>query len=102
MKNTFGDIPDFPTKKYFPMARNLMTTLYESGWDYLKMALTETVYNFQDIVNIRLDDAIQTSKLILDGKLGIPPELVFTFSLFVPVLGIRSDLQQGTNVLLFG
>ncbi|MBD3228405.1 MAG: hypothetical protein GF329_09470 [Candidatus Lokiarchaeota archaeon] len=102
MKNTYGDIPDFPTKKYFPMSRNLMITLYQSGWEYLKMALTETVLNFKDIVNVRLDDSINTSKDIMEDKMNIPPELVFTFSLFVPVLGIRSDLQQGTNVLLFG
>lgn len=102
MKNTYGDIPDFPTKRYFPMARNLMTTLYESGWEYLKMALTETVLNFKDIINVRMDDAIDTSKKIIDNKIEIPPELVFTYSLFVPVLGVRSDLQQGTNVLLFG
>ena len=102
MKKTYGDIPDFPTKKYFPICRNIMTTLYESGWEYLKMALTETLINFKDIVKIRLDDSIQTAKQIQDGKITIPPENVFTFSLFVPVLGIRADLQQGTNVLLFG
>ncbi|MHA1271312.1 MAG: hypothetical protein ACTSPY_16080 [Candidatus Helarchaeota archaeon] len=101
MKNTYGDIPDFPTKKYLPMARNLMNTLYESGWEYLKMAMTETIYNFYDIVKIRLDDAIETSKKILDGELR-NPENIFTFSLFIPVISIRTDLQQGTNVLLFG
>jgi len=69
MKNTYGDIPDIPTKKYFPMARNLMLTLYESGWEYLKMAMTETILHFYDIVKIRLDDAIQTSKMILEGKI---------------------------------
>ncbi|MHA1230107.1 MAG: hypothetical protein ACTSRP_05345 [Candidatus Helarchaeota archaeon] len=101
MKHTYGDIPDFPTKKYFPMTRNLMITLYESGWEYLRMAMTETIYNFYDIVKIRLEEAIQTSKDILDGKIDFH-NLIFTYSLFVPVISIRTDLQQGTNVLLFG
>lgn len=83
------------------MARNLMRTLYESGWDYLRMAMEETIKNFYDIVKIRLNTAIQTSKLIVEGKLD-NYDKIFTFSLGVPVITIRSDLQQGTSVLLFG
>ncbi|MBD3227105.1 MAG: hypothetical protein GF329_02870 [Candidatus Lokiarchaeota archaeon] len=101
MKNTYGDIPDFPTKKYFPMSRNLIKTLRSSGWEYLKMAMTETILNFYDIVKIRLDDAIQTAKNIMEEKIK-NPEKTFSFSLAIPIIAIRTDLQQGTNVLLFG
>ncbi|MHA1832343.1 MAG: hypothetical protein ACTSWR_12475, partial [Candidatus Helarchaeota archaeon] len=101
MKNTYGDIPDFKTKKYFPMARNLMRTLYESGWEYLKMAMRETVQDFYEIVKIRLEDAIQTSKEITNGNIKFSDQ-IFSYSLAIPIILIRTDLQQGTNVLLFG
>jgi lambda repressor-like predicted transcriptional regulator len=52
-------------------------------------------------VKLRLDEAIQTSKQLLDGKLP-HADKTFAYSFFPPVICIRSDLQQGTTVLLYG
>jgi hypothetical protein len=102
MPYTYGDIKDnVKTKSYFPMNRNLMMVLRELGWDYLEMALTETIRNFYDIVRLRLDEAIQTSKMVLDGKLP-NADKIFSYYFFPPVICIRSDLQQGTTTLLYG
>ncbi len=102
MPYTYGDIKDtVKTKAFFPLNRNLMMVHGELGWDYLEMALTETVQNFYDIVKLRLDEAIQTSKQLLDGKLP-NADSIFCYSFFPPVLCIRSDLQQGTTTLLYG
>jgi len=102
MPYTYGDIKDtIKTKVYFPMNRNLMMVHREMGWDYMEMALTETIRNFYDIVKLRLDEAIQTSKLVLEGKLE-NADKIFCYYFFPPVICIRSDLQQGTTTLLYG
>lgn len=102
MPYTYGDIKEtVKTKPFFPMNRNLMMVHGALGWDYMEMALTETIQNFYDIVKLRLDEAIQTSKLLLDGKLPNATN-VFSYYFFPPVICIRSDLQQGTTTLLYG
>ncbi len=102
MPYTYGDIKDtVKTKSYFPMNRNLMMVHRALGWGYMEMALTETIKNFYDIVKLRLDEAISTSKLLLDGKLP-NPDNIFSYYFFPPVICIRSDLQQGTTTLLYG
>ncbi len=102
MPYTYGDIEDsVKTKPYWALNQNLMMVHRALGWDYMKMALTETVSNFYDIVKLRLDEAIQTSKLLLDGRLP-NADKTFAYSFFPPVICIRSDLQQGTTVLLYG
>lgn len=78
-----------------------MMVLRALGWDYLERALTETIKNFYDIVKLRLDEAIQTSKMLLDSKLP-NPEKIFAYYFFPPIICIRSDLQQGTTTLLYG
>ena len=70
MPYSYGDIKEtVKTKSYFPMNRNLMMVHEAMGWDYMEMALSETIQNFYDIVRLRLEESIQTSKLLLDGKL---------------------------------
>ncbi|MHA1264404.1 MAG: hypothetical protein ACTSRS_04135 [Candidatus Helarchaeota archaeon] len=102
MPYTYGDIKETVlTKKYFPMNRNLMMVHYAMGWEYMEMALTETIQNFYEIVRLRLDESIQTSKLLLDGKLP-QADNIFSYYFFPPVICIRSDLQQGTTTLLYG
>lgn len=102
MPYTYGDIKEtVKTKSYFPMNRNLMMVHEAMGWDYMEMALTETIQNFYDIVRLRLEESIQTSKLLLDGKLPNANN-IFSYYFFPPVICIRSDLQQGTTTLLYG
>ncbi|NVM54344.1 MAG: hypothetical protein HWN66_11635 [Candidatus Helarchaeota archaeon] len=102
MPYMYGDIKDtVQTKPYFPMNRNLMEVHYALGWDYLQRALRETIRSFYDIVRLRLDEAIYTSKSVLEGKIA-HPDRVFCYYFFPPVICIRSDLQQGTTTLLYG
>ncbi|MHA1752511.1 MAG: hypothetical protein ACTSYZ_09090, partial [Candidatus Helarchaeota archaeon] len=65
------------------------------------MAMRETVQDFYEIVKIRLENAIQTSKEITNRNIKFSDQ-IFSCSLAIPIISIRTDLQQGTNVLLFG
>ncbi|MHA1301976.1 MAG: hypothetical protein ACTSO9_21380 [Candidatus Helarchaeota archaeon] len=102
-KFTYGDLPDdLVTKKLWTLGRHLWTVARELGYNYIveKMDLAVDKVTY-DAFKIRLDNAIQTAKAVIENKIK-NPERVPAFSLFPPGNIIRADLQQGSMKLLYG
>ncbi|MHA1311774.1 MAG: hypothetical protein ACTSWR_06960 [Candidatus Helarchaeota archaeon] len=101
---TYGDIPDsIRTKPFWPLGRTFWKLFQEYGinyWNKQKSTLigSEIVYK---LLKNRLNEAILTAKDVIDGKIK-KPWRVLTYTLFPPIVAIRSDTQQGTMRLLFG
>jgi hypothetical protein len=71
------------------------------GWEYSKKAMNIVFDEYYFIAKERLDEAVLTSKAIIDNNLK-DPDKIFTFFFFPVVFCIRSDLQTGTTKLLYG
>ncbi|MHA1231226.1 MAG: hypothetical protein ACTSRP_08300 [Candidatus Helarchaeota archaeon] len=101
---TYGDIPDsIRTKPFWPLGRIFWKLFQEYGlefWNNQRKALigSEIIYK---LIKERLNESIQTAKEVMEGKIK-KPWRVLTYTLFPPIVAIRSDTQQGTMRLLFG
>ena len=99
----YGDIPDSqPLKRYFPLNRTLWMMFRQCGWEHIAKGF-EIGTNFlgYEVFKYRLNEAIETAREILDGKIK-NPEKIIAFTLFPPGGFIRADLQQGSMKLLYG
>ncbi len=98
----YSDIPDtVRTKPYYPLGRHswrMFKKLGLTAYDEANAKLGEILY---PTFKRRLDESIMVAKKTIDGKLP-HPDKTFSYMLFPPVGGIRSDLQQGTMKLLYG
>ncbi len=100
---TYGDLPDsLIPKKLWTLGRHVWTVCKELGYDYIvekfDLAIDKVTY---DIFKLRLDNAIQTARAVMEGKVE-QADKTPAFSLFPPGNIIRSDLQQGSMKLLYG
>ncbi|NHI93474.1 MAG: hypothetical protein EAX96_13385 [Candidatus Lokiarchaeota archaeon] len=100
---TYGEITDdLVTKRFFPLSRHLWRVYKEIGYtfidDFLPDLSDALIY---DVAKLRLDDAIQSAKNIVDGN-NKYPEKTLTWSVIPPVLALRGDLAQGTMKLIYG
>ena len=100
---TYGEIDDnLVTKRFFPLSRHLWRVYKEIGYTFIDDFLPEIsdalIY---DVAKLRLDDAIQSAKNIVEG-VNKYPEQSLTWSVIPPVLALRGDLAQGTMKLIYG
>ncbi|MHA1232749.1 MAG: hypothetical protein ACTSRP_27430 [Candidatus Helarchaeota archaeon] len=102
MSHTFGEIEDsLRTKRYLPIARHVWRIHQEIGWQAWNEASASLRGVIEDIMRVRMNESIMTSKDLIDGKLT-EPEKIITYTIFPPAVLTRSDLQQGTMKLLHG
>jgi len=100
----YADIPDsIRTKPFWPIGRNIWRIFQQFGIDYWNKQResiigSEFVYK---LLKERLNESILTAKEVMEGKIE-KPWRVLTYTLFPPIVAIRSDTQQGTMLLLFG
>lgn len=102
MSHKFSEIPDeAETKLALPLYNHLWPLFRELGWemyDDSTKSLTDLVH---DLLKVRLDEAIMTSKKVIEQKLP-HPEKTMCFMLHPPIVPTRTDLMQGTMKLLYG
>ncbi|NHI91969.1 MAG: hypothetical protein EAX96_05660 [Candidatus Lokiarchaeota archaeon] len=98
----YNDIPDeVKVKQYVPLMPNIWQIFRELGWERTKQFIDECEEGVYDFFEERLNESIQTSKLVIEGKIK-EPEKVLSYILAVPSLTIRSDIVHGTQKLLIG
>ncbi|MHC1590460.1 MAG: hypothetical protein ACXQS8_00065, partial [Candidatus Helarchaeales archaeon] len=102
---SIGEIPeDVKNRNYFILGKQLFKCIKELGWDYYRNKAHDAVLNSEliyDLLKERLSESIWTAKDVIEGKIK-KPWRILTYTLFPPVVAIRSDAQQGTMKLLFG
>ncbi|NHI92882.1 MAG: hypothetical protein EAX96_10305 [Candidatus Lokiarchaeota archaeon] len=102
----YGDIPErFVMKEYYPLGRHTWHVFEELGTDYWDVGINALSRPgaLNDFFMARLDNSIETSKLVMNGTISEKDsQNMFTYSLFPPIFCIRSDLQQGFQKLMLG
>jgi hypothetical protein len=102
MKYVYSDIPDdVKIKPYLPLLVNVWEIYQTYGWERTLKFIYECQEGVYDFFEARLNDSINTSKDLIDGKFS-HPERVLSYILIIPSLTIRADLIQGTQKLLAG
>ena len=101
--HNYGDIEDdMVTKDFLLISRHVFKVFRELGLDYMENALPKFRTVQYDVTKDRWDNMIFTGKQILEGKMS-EEQAMKTFLYTVPhVITVRSDLQVGTNKLLYG
>jgi len=99
----YSEIPDtMPLKRYFPLNRSLWLMFRHYGWEHVARGFeVGTDFLGYEVFKYRLNEAIQTAKDVIEGKIANPEKTV-AFTLFPPGGFIRADLQQGSMKLLYG
>ena len=102
-QHTYGEIPDsIRTKPYFPLGKNLWYSFKRLGMYLVEEAIplfsTDLI---EEVMKVRLNDSIQTCKDVISGKVTDPEDRM-AWSIYPPVMALRSDLSQGTMKLLYG
>ncbi|MHA1299842.1 MAG: hypothetical protein ACTSO9_10435 [Candidatus Helarchaeota archaeon] len=104
MVHNFSEIPDdIKTKEFFPLMKHIWRCFKQLGWEFWEKQ-RETVYNSNmvyDLLRHRLNESILTAKAVMEGKFE-KPHRIMTYTLFPPIVAIRSDAQTGTMKLIFG
>ncbi|NHI94603.1 MAG: hypothetical protein EAX96_19080 [Candidatus Lokiarchaeota archaeon] len=101
--NNYGDIgDDMPIKEFLLISKHVYKVFRKLGLYYLEDALPKFRTVQYDITKDRWDNMINTGKHLLQGKIS-EEESRKTFLYMIPhVITVRSDLQIGTNKLLYG
>ncbi len=101
--HNYGDIDDdMVTKEFLLISRHVFRVFREFGLDYMENALPKFRTVQYDVTKARWDNMIFTGKQILQGNMS-EEQAMKTFLYTVPhVITVRSDLQVGTNKLLYG
>ncbi|MHA1799976.1 MAG: hypothetical protein ACTSVY_16125 [Candidatus Helarchaeota archaeon] len=101
----FEEIPDnVRNKEYFLLGKQLFKCIKKLGWNYYENKINSAIMNSEliyDLLRERLNESILTAKAVMDGKIK-KPWRILTYTLFPPIVAIRSDTQQGSMKLLFG
>jgi hypothetical protein len=100
---SFGEIPDDSrTKNYLPLSRNVYKIFRKFGLDYMEDFQGKFRQVQYDITAARWENMIYTGKKILSGEMSehdAERSILYT----VPhIISVRSDLQIGTNKLMYG
>ncbi|MHA1404524.1 MAG: hypothetical protein ACTSSI_12235 [Candidatus Helarchaeota archaeon] len=102
---TINEVPkSVRNRGYFLLGRQIFKCIKELGWEYYEQRAHDSVLNsdlIYDLLKERLTESILTAQAVLEGKLK-KPWRVLTYTLFPPIVAIRSDTQQGSMKLLFG
>lgn len=103
MPYSFGEIPDDSrTKKYLPLARHVYKIFRKFGLDYMEEFNDKFREVQYDITAARWKNMIYTGKKILSGEMS-QEEAEKSILYTVPhIISVRSDLQVGTNKLMYG
>ncbi|MFX0139080.1 MAG: hypothetical protein ACFFDN_35895 [Candidatus Hodarchaeota archaeon] len=101
-KYTFGDISDdIRTKKFIPLGRNIWKFYKEFGWEVLdenQNLFADIIYELSDV---RLNESIMTTRAVNSGEIK-EPEKTLCYAASPPVLSVRTDLQTGMIIMMFG
>ncbi|MHA1783984.1 MAG: hypothetical protein ACTSVE_02180, partial [Candidatus Helarchaeota archaeon] len=99
----YGDIPDDNfTKEFLLISRHVFKVFRQFGLDYMESIFPKFRQVQYDVTKARWDNMIYTGKRILSGEIS-DAEAQKTFLYTIPhVITVRSDLQVGTNKLLYG
>jgi len=102
MQYTYNEIPEsVKAKPYFPLLANVWEVYQTYGWERTLKFIDESKMGVYDFFETRLNESINTSKLLIEGEF-LYPEKVLSYILVIPSLTIRADLIQGTQKLLAG
>lgn len=101
-QHLFGEISDeIRTKRFIPLGSNIWNFYKMHGWD----ALDNTFQIFTDIIyelgNVRLNESIYTIKAVQEEEIK-QPEKTLCYAASPPVLTVRTDLQTGLVIMLYG
>ncbi|MHA1269587.1 MAG: hypothetical protein ACTSPY_07335 [Candidatus Helarchaeota archaeon] len=99
----FGEIPDDARTKYFlPLSRNVYKIFRKFGLDYMEDFNSKFEAIQYEITSDRWENMIFTGKKILSGEMT-QEEAEKSILYTVPhIIAVRSDLQVGTNKLMYG
>ena len=99
----YGDIEDdMETKEFLLISKHVFKVFRQLGLDYMENALPKFRTVQYDVTKARWDNMIYTGKQILEGKIS-EDQATKMFLYTIPhVITVRSDLQVGTNKLLYG
>ncbi|MHA1252688.1 MAG: hypothetical protein ACTSRP_22060, partial [Candidatus Helarchaeota archaeon] len=100
---TYGDIPDtIRTKEYFPLSKHLWYAYKKLGIDLLDRFLPQISTDvLEKVFKVRLGETIMCCKDVISGRIPNADKRV-VWSIYPPVMAIRTDLSQGTMKLLYG
>ena len=99
----YGDIEDdMETKEFLLISKHVFKVFRKLGLSYMEDALPKFRTVQYDVTKARWDNMIYTGKQILEGKI-LEEDAMKMFLYTIPhVITVRSDLQVGTNKLLYG
>ncbi len=104
MVHDFGEIPDdIRTKEFFPLMKHVWRCFKELGWEKWEQQ-RDSIYDSNmvfDLLKYRLNESILTAKEVMQEKIE-KPHRIMTYTLFPPIVAIRSDTQVGTMKLVYG
>ncbi len=101
-QHSLGEISDdIRTKRFIPLGLNIWNFYKKHGWD----ALDKNFQIFTDIIyelgNVRLNESIFTIKAVQEGEIK-HPEKTLCYAASPPVMTVRTDLQTGMVIMLYG
>ncbi|MHC1592259.1 MAG: hypothetical protein ACXQS8_09245 [Candidatus Helarchaeales archaeon] len=101
--HSYGDIPDDNfTKEFMLISKHIFIVYRHLGLDYMESVFPKFRQVQYDVTKARWDNMIYTGRKIISGDIS-KEEAEKTFLYTVPhVVTCRSDLQVGTNKLLYG
>jgi hypothetical protein len=97
---TYGELPEFRTKAYYPLGQHLVQTYSKLGYEYLRAMSDASIDMQYPVLKERLSETIATTRAVIEGKLK--GEKIISYMIFPPVSSQRSDLTQGSMKLLYG
>ncbi|MHA1651537.1 MAG: hypothetical protein ACTSYB_15205 [Candidatus Helarchaeota archaeon] len=100
MPYSYGELPDFRTKPYYPLGQHLVRIYSKLGYDYLRKMQDASVEMEYPVLKERLSETIATTQAVMEGKLE--GDKIISYMIFPPVSSQRGDLTQGSMKLLYG
>ncbi|MHA1311283.1 MAG: hypothetical protein ACTSQO_10170 [Candidatus Helarchaeota archaeon] len=101
--HSFGEIPDDSrTKYYLPLSRNVYKIFRKFGLEYMKSFQGKFRQVQYDITADRWKNMIFTGKKILSGEMSQEEAKKSVLYTVPHIISVRSDLQVGTNKLMYG
>ncbi|MHA1144682.1 MAG: hypothetical protein ACTSRW_08090 [Candidatus Helarchaeota archaeon] len=99
----YGDVPDDNfTKEFMLISKHIFKVFRHFGVEYMENVFSKFRQVQYDVTKARWDNMIFTGRKILSGEIS-QEEAEKTFLYTIPhVVTCRSDLQVGTNKLLYG